>query len=228
MLRRIICSSILFFLFFFSIERSIAQSGENRFEAGGQFSVLQVETRSVGAFPFPVTKSRTSDFGLGGRFGYNISNHFAAEAEINVFPNNDDERAGRKLQGLFGVRAGKKFTKIGVFAKARPGFIRYEKGDYIHAPDRGCFAIFPNPLGCLNAVARASFAMDLGGVLEFYPSSRTIIRVDAGDTIVRLPARIVAAPFVDTQGGANYLAAVPVPRETKHQFQGSVGFGFRF
>ena len=225
MVRRITFSPILFLLLLFPIQESNAQSDEKNFEVGGQFSVLQVETRSIGPFPFPVTSSRTSDFGFGGRLGYNISKHFAVEAEMNVFPDNADERAGRKIQGLFGVRAGKKFEKIGVFAKARPGFIRYEKGDYFLA--RGCFAIFPNPLACYDPIARTSFTMDLGAVAEFYPSSRTIIRVDAGDTIVRLPARIVAAPF-DVPGGPNYLAAVGVPRETKHQFQGSVGFGFRF
>lgn len=227
MLRKISCLSILFALLSVPVQRSIAQSDEKKFEVGGQFSVVRIETRSVGPFPFPVTSSRTSDFGAGGRFGYNVSNHFAVEAEVNVFPNNADERAGRKLQGLFGVRAGKKFEKIGVFAKARPGFIRYEKGDYFRPSTRGCFAIFPNPLGCYDPVARTSFAIDLGGVVEFYPSGRVIIRVDAGDTIVRLPARIVGAPF-NVPGGPNYLAAVAVPRETKHQFQSSVGFGWRF
>lgn len=183
---------------------------------------MRVPTRFVSPFPFTVNESRTSDFGFGGRFGYNVSSHFAAEAEVNVFPADDDVRAGRKLQGLFGVRAGKKMEKIGVFAKARPGFVRYEKGDYFQA--RVCPAVSPLPFGCFDPVARTSFAMDLGGVVELYPTSRTIIRFDAGDTIVRLPARLVAMP----QTANGLLLALTVPQETRHQFQVSIGFGFRF
>ena len=223
MLRKISSLSILFLLLALPFHQSIAQSDEKKFEVGGQFSVLQVETHTVGPFPFPLTNPRTSDFGFGGRFGYNLSRNFAVEAEVNVFPNNDDERAGRKLQGLFGVRAGQRFEKIGVFAKARPGFIRYEKGDYFLA--RGCVAVFPPPLGCYDPVARTSFAMDVGGIVEFYPSSRTIVRFDAGDTIVRLPARLVAAA---NQTPSGPLVAFPVPQETSHQFQFNIGFGFRF
>jgi Outer membrane protein beta-barrel domain len=206
-----------------------AQADESKkFEVGGQVALLQVDTWNIlPAAPFPVTTNRETVFGFGGRFGYNISSNFAVEAELNFFPNDDELKAGRKTQALFGVRAGKRFDKVGVFAKARPGFIRYEKGDYFLAG--GCLTVFPTPLACYDSVARTNFAIDLGGVVEFYPSTRTIIRVDAGDTIVRHPARIVAASTGSP--GSNlvtYLAAVPVPAETRHQFQGSVGFGFRF
>jgi hypothetical protein len=199
-----------------------AQSDESKFEVGGQVSVLQVETWSINPSSLQVSTNRESVFGVGGRFGYNISRHFAVEAELNFFPNDDDLEAGRKTQGLFGVRAGKRFDKVGLFAKARPGFIRYEKGDYVFA--RGCPTVFPPPLGCYDPVARTNFAMDLGGIVELYPSSRTIIRFDAGDTIVRLPARLVAATNQTPSG----LVAIGAPQETKHQFQGSIGVGFRF
>jgi hypothetical protein len=173
-----------------------------------------------------VSTGHESVFGFGGRVGYNFSRYFAAEAELNFFPQDDDVKAGRKIQGLFGVKAGKHFDKIGIFAKARPGFIRYEKGDYVFRSGIVCLTIFPPPLACMQPVARTNFAIDLGGVVELYPSERTIIRFDAGDTIVRLPARSVAAP--DPDFGPGVLFGVPVPAETKHQFQGSVGFGFRF
>lgn len=202
------------------------QSDEKKFEVGGQFSIIRMETRFIiPGFGMPVSTGHENVFGVGGRVGYNFSKYFAAEAELNFFPQNDDVKAGRKIQGLFGVKAGKRFDKIGVFAKARPGFIRYEKGDYEPAPVV-CILIFPPPVGCVNPVSRTNFAIDLGGVVEVYPSKRTIIRFDAGDTIVRFPARSVAAPDPDFGPGA--LFAVPVAAETKHQFQASVGFGFRF
>lgn len=203
-----------------------AQSEEKKFEVGGQVSIIRMETRTIiSGFGTPIGTTHENVFGVGGRVGYNFSKYFAAEAELNFFPQDEDVKAGRKIQGLFGVKAGKRFDKVGVFAKARPGFIRFEKGDYEPAPVI-CLTIFPPPLGCFNPVSRTNFAIDLGGVVEVYPSKRTIIRFDAGDTIVRFPARSVAAP--DPDFGPGILFAVPVPAETKHQFQASVGFGFRF
>jgi Outer membrane protein beta-barrel domain len=227
MLKRIVCSSTLLLLLAISFHEARAQSDDKRFEVGGQISVLQIETRSVNpGFGTTISTNQDNVFGFGGRFDYNISTYFALEAELNLFPKNDDVKAGRKIQGLFGVKAGKRFDKVGVFAKARPGFIRYEKGDYAFTPGVACVLIFPPPLACMDPIARTNFAMDLGGVVEVYPSKRTIIRFDAGDTIARFPARNVAAP--DPDFGPGVLFAIPVPAETKHQFQGSIGFGFRF
>jgi hypothetical protein len=62
-----------------------------------------------------------------------------------------------------------------------------------------------------------NFAFDAGGVLEFYPSSRAIVRLDAGDTIVRIRN---ATPGV--------LGSPVATSDTTHNFQFSVGFGYRF
>lgn len=228
MLKKIACVSALFLLLTASFPEARAQSDEKKFEVGGQVSILQIETLSVNrpGFGFTISENRDHVFGFGGRFGYNFSKYFALEGEVNFFPQNDDVKAGRKLQGLFGVKAGKRFDKAGLFAKARPGFIRYEKGDYRFGPN-ACILIFPPPLACLQPVAKTNFAFDVGGVIELYPSARTIIRFDAGDTIVRLPARNVAAPD-PSFGPPGYMSAIPRPSETKHQFQASVGVGFRF
>jgi outer membrane protein with beta-barrel domain len=228
-LKRIACLLTLFLMLAIPCLTARAQSDEKRFEVGGQFSILQVETLFVNRPGFGFTLSENQDhvFGFGGRAGYNFSKYFALEGEVNFFPESDDVKGGTKTQALFGVKAGKRFEKVGLFAKARPGFIRYEKGDYVFASGVVCVLIFPPPLACMNPVARTNFAIDLGGVVELYPSKRTIIRFDAGDTIVRFPARSVAADDPNF-GPPGYMSAVPVPPETKHQFQASVGFGFRF
>ena len=208
-----------------SFAEARAQSDEKKFEVGAQFSILQVPIRTVATFLFPIgSESHATEYGVGGRIGYNLSQNFALEAEGNFFPRDRNLLGGQKIQGLFGVKAGKKFDKVGVFAKARPGFIRFEKGDYRLGPI-ACIAIFPPPLGCLQPVAKTNFAFDVGGVIEIYPSARTIIRFDAGDTIIRFGARTVGAsnpspPF--------HAVGIPVAAETKHNFQGSVGVGFRF
>ena len=227
MLRTILLTLALVVVSLSSFAEARAQADEKKFEVGGQFSMMRIETLSINpGFGATISTGHENVFGVGGRVGYNFSKYFAAEAELNFFPQDDDVKAGRKIQGLFGVKAGKRFDKVGLFAKARPGFVRYEKGDYVFASGVVCILIFPPPVACMNPVARTNFAIDLGGVVEVYPSNRTIIRFDAGDTIVRFPARSVAAP--DPDFGPGVLFAVPVAAETKHNFQASVGFGFRF
>ena len=63
--------------------------------------------------------------------------------------------------------------------------------------------------------------MDVGGVVEFYPSSRIVTRFDFGDTIIRY----------GEYRRESFVASVPFlsrPPETKHNFQFSAGVGFRF
>lgn len=198
-----------------------AQTGDHKFEVGGQFSLLSVQTHA--ATGTTVTTKRKTVTGIGGRFGYNFSSYVGIEAETNFFWQDREIEGGKKLAGLFGLRAGKRFDRFGVFAKGRPGFIRFEKGDY-RLGTGGCPTVFPPPIGCFRSVARTYFAFDVGGVVEFYPSRRTIIRLDAGDTIIRFGDRKVAA--------SSDVFAVPVvfavPARTTHNFQGSIGFGLRF
>ena len=232
-LTRLAYALALFVWLVTSAHLASAQSDEKKLEIGGQFSLLQIQTRSIDTVslsPFFVTACCAAEhktvFGFGGRFGYNISKHFELEGEVNLFPENDDLKGGRKIQGLFGVKAGKRFDKVGLFAKARPGFIRYEKGDYVFVQSCGTFLTFPPP-GCFNPIAHTSFAVDLGGVVEVYPSKRTIIRFDAGDTIVRLPVRGVAVSS-SSVATSTVFSVLTLPAETKNQLQMSVGFGWRF
>jgi hypothetical protein len=162
----------------------------------------------------------------------------ALEAELNLFPGADsfnqpeEFNDGYFLEGLFGVKAGKRFEKVGVFGKARPGFLYASKGDLEPRPDTVCIAIFPPPVGCSQPTGKNSFAFDVGGVVEIYPTSRTVIRFDFGDTIVRLSERNISTIFNGIGfggiGSQPRLVAWRVPAETTHNFQGSVGIGFRF
>jgi hypothetical protein len=205
-----------------------AQSDDQKFEVGGHFSALRVPTQTVTVVGsgLATNENGNTNYGFGGRFGYRVSKYFTLEAEGNFFPHDGVLDAGRKIQGFFGVKAGKRFEKMGVFAKARPGFVRYSRGDY-REPGGPCVAVFPQPIGCFQALGKARFAADLGGVFEYYPTKRTIIRFDAGDTIVRLPARNIAA-FQTNTGSVLSLVVIPAPAETRNHFQASAGFGFRF
>ena len=95
-------------------------------------------------------------------------------------------------------------------------------------PGTACIAVFPRPLSCFESAGRTDFAFDVGGVVELYPSAHTVVRFDAGDTILRagthnLPARARVSPT-----GPTFLSAFVSPAATTHNFQGSVGFALRF
>lgn len=203
-----------------------AQSDAKKFEIGGQASVLRVPERTFSTAGATVTfnEEQKNDWGFGARVGYNFSRNLGIEAEGNFFPRDRAIDGGRKLQGLFGAKVGQRFEKGGVFLKARPGFVRFSRGQYQFSTG-GCPTVFPPPIGCFQPQATTNLAFDLGGVAEVYPSKNTIIRFDAGDTMIRFSAqRQVVA--VDPATGS--LVVLPAAAETKHNFQMSFGFGYRF
>jgi hypothetical protein len=222
---------------------------EKKFEVGGQFSVLQsavpvatftgIQCVTIPCPSIVFSNSREAQPGVGGRIGYNLTNNIAVEAELNFFPNADSFsvpeafKGGHKIQGLFGAKVGKRFDKAGVFGKARPGFLYASKGDIQPRTDVLCIAmvsIFPPPAGCFETFSKTNLAFDLGGVVEVYPTKRTIIRFDVGDTIVRLSDRNVPGVFNPPPGilAPSFVTIIRAPAETTHNFQGSIGVGFRF
>jgi len=120
-----------------------------------------------------------STWGAGGRVGVELLPLVTVEAELNVFPQNEGV-SGRIVQGLGGVKLGGRARTYGLFAKLRPGFVRFA-GDFIQ-PGTACIAVVPTPLECL--AARTNLALDFGTVVEIYPTSRAILRVDLGTTYV--------------------------------------------
>lgn len=220
-----------------------AQGGDDdlKFEAGGQLTALSLDRQgfvgdsalvctSLPCVVVPQPDGKTTEWGGGGRVGYHFNRYVGVEAEVNLFPDGDPEAGGSKIEGLFGVKVGRRGERVGLFAKARPGFLRSDAGEFLPL-GRVCAAVFPPPPGCFEEVKATSFAFDVGGVVEFYPSRRTILRLDAGDTIIRHPERNVIVeitPVPSTGGTASLRTVARVPAETTHNFQGSVGFGFRF
>jgi opacity protein-like surface antigen len=150
--------------------------------------------------------------GLGGRFGYNFHKNLALDAEFSFFPETHlgNRQFGQKTQGFVGIKAGTRTRRVGVFAKARPGVM------FIGEVTSG-FNCSGTSFGQTCRPSHNNFAFDVGGVLELYPSSRAIVRLDAGDTIVRIrnaTAGVIGSPVTTS--------------DTTHNFQFSVGFGYRF
>lgn len=170
---------------------------EHKFEVGAFYTLLQLDEGVSG---------------VGGRFAYNFNKHLALDAEASLFPRRHlgNDQTGQKAQGFVGVRAGARTKYVGVFAKARPGVM------FIGEVTSG-FDCNSTSFGQVCRPEHSHFALDVGAVLEFYPSSRTIIRVDAGDTIVRVK-RATPGFFTGPQSSS----------EITHNGQVSVGFGYRF
>ena len=161
-----------------------------KFEVGAQFSSFGfTEIEHSGGSPvLPPSDFRDTrtQAGFGGRFTYNVTPNFALEAQGDFFPRdarlfNNGRTGGRALQGQAGIKIGKRFESFGIFGKARPGVVSFSKTIKFDGFDNS--QGFPFPLFHLGRTTYLS--MDLGGVLEFYPSSRIVTRFDGGDTMIR-------------------------------------------
>jgi hypothetical protein len=190
-----------------------AQVDKHRSEIGGVYTVITLSDFQSRLFPtFGAGNSTVS--GLGGRFAFNFNNHLALDAETNFFPESHllNEEVGEKMQGFIGLKAGMRKKKFGVFAKARPGVMWF--GEF---QTRGSCTSILKGTSCTVGHEK-DFAMDVGGVFEFYPTGRLIIRADVGDTIVRYP---------DHSFGSLTVPIV-VPADTKTNLQVSLGISWRF
>ena len=203
-------------LLFLSIDAHAQTAGKIEIQA--QFTSLTV------APPPDTFVSSSTEPGFGGRVVYNFNDNFAVEGEGNFFPNKNAFNAlsidGHAVQGQFGVKAGKRFRKFGIFAKARPGFLSIDKSFFFAGTISETPGFFPSPN--FQVGRKTHLTMDLGGVLEFYPSKKTIVRFDAGATFVRF------GPHLDVDySNSPQLAIFTAPGKTTQRFQISSAVGFR-
>jgi hypothetical protein len=195
------------------------KSKATRFEIGAQFASITFEPDHTQP-------------GLGGRFAYNFNDTIALEAELNYFPNDngiisDSRNNGRVTEGLFGVKIGKRFKNVGIFGKARPGFLSFSRGfgDVVITGPPPAGSIFPQSDFVPRRLTHP--ALDLGGVLEFYPSRRWVTRFDVGVIL----ARVGETTFQTFAAGANntvIVAPATIPGFTGSAFRFSAGIGYRF
>lgn len=190
-----------------------AQLDEDRFEVGGLFTSITLSDFKARTLP-TINTGDTTVKGLGGRLAYNLTDNFAIDGEGSFFPEAHfgNDEFGQKLQGFVGLKAGVRNKRLGIFAKARPGVMWF--GDF---SSRGTCTGTTFGSSCTVSHEK-DFAMDVGGVVEFYPAKRAIIRVDVGDTIIRYPQR--------TFGIFNSPSVLRA--ETKNNLQISLGVGWRF
>ena len=172
-----------------------AQDKNPAFEIGVHYTTLQV------------TEKNDYDGGLGVRFTYNLNDYLAVEAEGNTLPQTREGGGNNETQGFFGARLGIRKERYGLFAKVRPGFNTF----YL-------LGVTPGPNSFEQGHTR--FALDAGGVFEYYPTLNTALRVDAGDTMIQFKPGDFFYQRLDEP--------MPVSKRFSHNLQISVGFGFRF
>jgi hypothetical protein len=191
-------AAIIIFVLCFVSRDTQAQSEVPKVEIGGHFSLLRLPRNQQGF--------DTTAMGGGVRATFNLNSGIALEGEVNYYPELNSTPIiieSQAVVGLFGVKTGWRSEKMGVFGKVRPGLLRFEE-----KPDPKIIFIVPPPVP-----QNPHFAIDLGGVLELYPSRRFVVRFDLGDTIIRFRYR-------------NFL--VVEDRFTRHNLQFNAGIGVRF
>jgi hypothetical protein len=185
---------------------AVAQSPAPRLETGVFFTFAKLErigTTDHGA--------GTSTAGLGGRIGWRLLRYVDADGELSVHPRAGV--SGYRIQGFAGTKVGTWFGRLGVHAKARPGFLYFERDPFgVGAPG----STFPRSAwaGSLEP------ALDLGASIQYVTPRGLVVRFDAGETIVRYTSRtVVTSPLLPPieQGGF-----------TTRNRQWSVGLGRRF
>lgn len=194
---------------------ALAQSQDlPKFEFGGEFTTLEREGFG----------ERRTEPGVGGRFTFNVNRSLAFETAGYFFPRQCQicRNAGNMSQVVAGVKVGKRFENWGIFAKARPGVVSFSRGEF------NPIAIAPGGFIDFETNRITSFATDLGGVLEFYPSPRIVTRFDIGDTIIHFRRRSVNGVTLNPSTGELTVFPFTRPARTSHNFQFIAGVGFRF
>jgi hypothetical protein len=174
------------------------------------------------------TQAYERTIGGGIRFTYNFNPMLALEGEANLL-----NRVGignqMRRQVLGGLKTGARFSKFGVFGKIRPGIVRDDYSYYSNAP---CFIFNPLPNSSLpqcriDGLTRHDFALDIGGVLEFYPTRRWVIRFDGGNLVSRLRLPNFSE---NTTSPPVSVSITPAPDLVvwRNHLQISAGVGIRF
>jgi hypothetical protein len=219
-MKRAFCLIVVLALFLILISpQTYAQDNgsvkERKFEVGGDISTVTFG-------------SGITELGVGGRFTYNLNSHVALEAAGYYFPNNCNfcgRNSGRVSEGLFGVKIGKRFNKWGIFGKVRPGVLSFSKGQF----DIVALTSSTVPLSFVTVEKRLNtFAIDVGGVLEFYPTKRIITRMDFGVTGNHYGSRTTNFPVLDPVTGTYSLRPFTTPAQNLGTLQLTFGIGYRF
>ncbi len=157
-----------------------------------------------------------TDPGLGGYASYRVYKIFYFDSDVLYFPASrvsaGPHDGGEIFQGLFGLKGGVRRNHFGFFGKVRPGFNSYSAAvTSVATPAQG-------PITYTYGRS-TNVVLDLGGIVEFYPSERSTLRLEAGDTHLFYGTKSINIDGAPTLYPGDGL---------KHTIQFIVGYGWRF
>ncbi|HTQ96304.1 MAG TPA: hypothetical protein VMH89_05840 [Candidatus Acidoferrum sp.] len=154
--------------------------------------------------------------GVGGYASYRFYGVLYADGDLLYFPRTPSAAGphdgGTILQGTFGLKGGIRRNHFGFFGKVRPGFQSYS--------DALAGVTTTGTSSSTFTYARSTnFILDLGGIMEFYPSEHSTLRLELGDTHLFFGTRNVTTDgIVEPVGGG----------KMQHSIQFIFGYGWRF
>jgi hypothetical protein len=192
------------------IENEAETNIPGKWEFGPLFSALMISREGL------ADNVRTEP-GAGGYFSYRFYGVLYFDGDLLYFPRGTNGQAtpqdgGTILQGTAGIKGGIRRNRFGFFGKVRPGFNSYS--------DALASVTTSGSTSQTYTYTRSNnFVLDLGGIVELYPSTRSTLRIEVGDTHLFFDTRNVVVDGVtqSVPGGA-----------MQHSIQLIVGYGWRF
>jgi hypothetical protein len=187
-------------------EREVNVPGN--WEFGPLFSAITLSREGL-------TNNVRTEPGFGGYASYRFYGVFYLEGDLLYFPRrpgmSGPHDGGTILQGLAGIKGGIRRNHFGFFGKVRPGF---------HSYSDALTSITTSASGSTYTYGRSNnFVLDLGGIVELYPSERNTLRIEIGDTHL----------FFDTRNLTVDGTTQPVSGgKAQHSIQLMLGYGWRF
>lgn len=187
------------------IENEKESNVPGKWEFGPLFSTLFIAREG------PTDGVRTEP-GLGGYASYRFYRVFYFDTDVLYFPRGTNSSGphdgGEILEGVFGLKGGIRRNHFGIFGKVRPGFNSYSQ------------ALSGISQSGVESFDRSTnFVLDLGGIVEFYPTEHGTLRFEAGDTHIYFNTRDINIAGTPEAAGGGKL---------RHTIQFVTGYGWRF
>jgi len=191
------------------IENAPESKVPGHWEFGPLFSAMTIAREGL-------TDNVRTEPGFGGYASYRFYGVFYLDGDLLYFPRRPDfsgpHDGGTILQGLVGLKSGIRRNHFGFFGKVRPGFHSYSQALTSITTSSGSTPVF-------GYGRSTNFALDLGGIIELYPSERSTLRIELGDTHLYFGTRNVNVDgSVQPVGGG----------KMQHSIQVVFGYGWRF
>ncbi len=187
------------------IENEEERKIPGNWEFGPLFSTMMVAREG------PRDGERTEP-GFGGYASYRFYGVFYFDSDVLYFPRGTSSAGahdgGTIFQGLFGLKGGIRRNHFGIFGKVRPG---------VHSYSDALSSVSSS--GAFGYSRSTNFVLDLGGIVEFYPTEHGTFRFEAGDTHIYFGTRDITISGAPEPVGGGKL---------RHTIQFATGYGWRF